>query len=119
MAKILVVDDETQLADLLAEVVSEHGHEAFCAYNGRDALALARREQPELIITDVMMPYMSGVELLKAIREDKNLRHTHVALISAAFSGHKPTSDPPADIYLAKPFDLSALDSLITKFLPE
>jgi CheY-like chemotaxis protein len=115
MAKVLIADDEIPITDLLAELARDAGHEVLVAHNGQEALALARRERPILVISDIMMPLMSGYELLTALRADPDLRDTCVVLVSAA-SGPPPPPTPPADSYLTKPFDIGVMEDLIRQF---
>lgn len=67
--RILVIDDQSAIADTLAEMLSMVGYECAATYNSRDALTYTREWQPALVITDVVMPDMSGVELGKRVRE--------------------------------------------------
>jgi CheY-like chemotaxis protein len=114
MAKVLVVDDDPALLELLVEVVAEAGHEVRQATNGRLALAVARQEPLDLIISDIMMPLMTGTELLAALRADATLADLPVVLISA---GAPPPGDgrPEITVYLRKPFDLSVVEDLIIR----
>jgi CheY-like chemotaxis protein len=112
MAKVLVADDEIPLVELLVALVIEAGHQALFAYNGQDALLLVQRERPALVLSDVMMPLMTGTELLAAIRADPALARTPVVLMSAA----KPVAAiSDADHYLPKPFDLPTVEALIAR----
>ncbi len=113
MAKVLVVDDEKPIVDLLCELVEDYGHQALKAYNGRDALEVACREVPVLIISDLMMPLLDGFDLLTAIRAEPALKNTIFVMMSAAFINDVMKREPKADRYLAKPFDLDTLDALI------
>lgn len=70
MSKILIIDDEQALVDLLAKKLSSNGHEVFTAADGRHGVALARAEQPDLILLDIMMPEMDGFEVCQAIRDE-------------------------------------------------
>lgn len=69
LPRILVVDDEALIADTIVQILNHNGFIAEAAYNGRDAIDAARRIQPELILSDVLMPYVDGVEAAIAIRE--------------------------------------------------
>jgi DNA-binding NtrC family response regulator len=65
---VLVVDDESIIADTVAEILSRNGYAATTAYDGEDALEMALISPPELLITDVVLPGMSGIELALAVR---------------------------------------------------
>jgi DNA-binding response OmpR family regulator len=69
MATILVIDDERLLCDLLQEVLRRHGHEVFTAYSGREGVAAYRRQCPRFTLLDLHLPDMSGIEVLRQIRE--------------------------------------------------
>jgi CheY-like chemotaxis protein len=111
MATVLVVDDEQSIVDLLVEIVTDAGHSALTASNGRDALRLAEQHQPPLIISDVMMPLMDGYALLQALRADPALAHTMVILISAAAVQSQRASSATA--FLRKPIDLEVIDTFL------
>ena len=114
MARVLIIDDEAPIVDLLADIVEEHGHAVIRASNGVSGLALARATHPDLIISDVMMPLLDGYALLRALRSEPDLAHISVVLVSAGFprSGLLQTN-PPADAYLHKPFDITTVEHIL------
>lgn len=69
MATILVIDDERLLCDLLQEMLERHGHEVFTAYNGREGIVCHKERRPRFTILDLHLPDMSGIEVLRRIRE--------------------------------------------------
>lgn len=85
--RVLVVDDEPLIADTLSTILAESGFSATAAYSAEEALAAARTEQPDIVISDVLMPKMTGVEL--GIRLRKELPEARVIL----FSGQAATSE--------------------------
>jgi CheY-like chemotaxis protein len=115
MATILVVDDESPIVALLRDLLEDEGHTVLAAHNGREALALARVAHPDLVLSDVMMPLMDGVQLVRMLREEAITRKLVVILMSAA--------QPPdlqavgAVAFLAKPFDLDAVNRLVAQHL--
>jgi CheY-like chemotaxis protein len=116
MAKVLVVDDEAPIVDLLVDIIEDRGYTALRAGNGAEALSIARASQPDLIISDVMMPALDGYELLAALRAAPELARTRVILMSAAFpaSGHgAPRLALAADGYLRKPFDVVEVEEML------
>jgi CheY-like chemotaxis protein len=116
MAKVLIVDDEAPIADLLVDIVEERGHVALRATNGASGLELARATHPDLIISDIMMPLLDGYALLGALRSEPDLAQTTVVLVSAGFPrAGQPTTGPHADMYLRKPFDIAAIEGLLDK----
>ena len=84
---ILVVDDEQRIADTLALILQSNGYEAAVAYEGDSALALSSKIRPDLLLTDVMMPGMDGIELALAV--SKRLPECKVLL----FSGQAATAE--------------------------
>jgi len=84
MALILVVDDEYLLTMMLADILEDEGHEVEVASNGQIALQCAVEKHPALIVTDFMMPVMTGLELANAIKADDNTAHIPMILVSGA-----------------------------------
>jgi CheY-like chemotaxis protein len=106
MALIAVVDDEFLLADLLAGLLVGEGHEVMTAPHGRAALQLIRERKPALVITDFMMPLMTGLELAQAIQADAELADIPVILVSGAQG--TVAREEHADLFAAifdKPYD--------------
>ena len=83
MKKVLVVDDEQSIVIYLTTVLEDGGYAACSAMDGQEGLETARRERPDLICLDVMMPKRSGVSLYEEIRRDPELHSTPVMFISA------------------------------------
>jgi DNA-binding response OmpR family regulator len=108
---ILVVDDESDIRDLLAFYLRHQGYEVVTACNGCDALTCLqqRSELPELIVLDVMMPVMNGMEFRHAQRQDSALAAIPVAVMSAASNVQDHVPLLAADTYLAKPIDFATL----------
>ncbi len=115
MATILVADDEEPIVDLLRDLFAEEGHTVLAAHDGREALALARREHRALVLSDVMMPTVDGVQLARLLREDATTRGVVVILMSAAEA--PDLAGVGAVAFLAKPFDLDAVQRLIARHL--
>ena len=85
MAKILVVDDVADNRLLIVTVIASQGHQALEAADGAEALALVRRERPDLVISDILMPTMDGYEFVHRLREDPQLAATQVIFHSAHY----------------------------------
>ncbi|HYH12783.1 MAG TPA: response regulator [Thermomicrobiales bacterium] len=115
MNVILVVDDEPDILDLLITLLDDEGYAVLAASDGLGALELLSGAPVDLIVADVMMPRLDGVELVRTIRERNQLRDLPVILMSAA--------PPPAldglgnSTFLSKPFDLSMLLDTIERAL--
>lgn len=89
MAKILVVDDEQLNQELLVQLLDSNQYETFGASDGAEALALARSEHPDLIISDVLMPTMDGYEFIRQLRADPIISQTRVIFISGYYLGRE------------------------------
>ena len=104
--RILVVDDEPDIVALVAYHLAKTGYRVSTASNGTDALAIARSERPSLLVLDLMLPGMSGFDVLEQIRGDEGTRHIAVLMLTA----RKEEQDRirglslGADDYLTKPF---------------
>lgn len=116
MATILIVDDEEPVRELLAEVLELAGLRAVKAMNGYRALELVRQDRPDLVLSDVMMPVLSGSKLCRLLKEEPSTASIPVILMSAA--GHQVTDGTGADAYLDKPFELDQLEALVFQWLP-
>jgi DNA-binding response OmpR family regulator len=104
MAKtIMVVDDEKRLVSLVESYLSQEGYRVVSAHNGKDALGVARREKPDLIVLDVMMPEMDGYEFMRKHRTDSN---TPIILLTARVDDEEKVIglEVGADDYMTKPF---------------
>lgn len=116
MATVLVVDDEQPIAEFVGEVLEEDGHVVIVVYNAHAALVAAQEHHPDLVLTDVMMPAMSGVELARHLRADPSHRSLVVILMSAAPSPDLERAGAVA--FLGKPFTLDAVSALVAAHAP-
>ena len=82
MAKILIVEDEKLLNEAYELVLKKEGHDVRCAFNGEEALQLFAEEKPELILLDLRMPKMDGVEFLKQLEKNNNTGDVHIIVFS-------------------------------------
>lgn len=105
-AVVLVIDDEDYVADMIASALDMEGYTVHVAYNGREGLHSAQSIRADLIVVDIMMPYISGEELIDLIRADGHHDATPIILISA---GARPRRQWPDVTFIAKPFELNNL----------
>ena len=91
-ARILVVDDETPIREYEASLLGEFGHEVLTASEGYEALKLAREKQPDLILLDIMMPEVSGIEVCRQLRADPQTRDIRILVVSGV-SSPSPSTD--------------------------
>jgi len=108
--KLLVVDDHAEFRNFLFNELSEK-YAVVTASDGKEGLQKARAEQPDLIVTDVMMPVMSGTELCRALKSDVGISHIPVILLTAKTSDEAQIEgfEAGADAYLPKPFNMEIL----------
>lgn len=108
--KLLVVDDEKQIRELIAELLEEH-FDSFLASNGEEAIALAKSENPALILLDIVMPGVGGIEICDLLRKDAATRHIPIIMLSAAGNVENRTRsfNHGADDFIPKPFDADEL----------
>lgn len=118
MRIILIADDETAIAETLAEFVAELGFTPLVAQNGRQALHMARERWPALVMTDLMMPLLDGTELIRLLRAEaaSNGRMVPPIILLTAAGTHR-LKDLPVDAILRKPFDLDQLEQLMYQLL--
>jgi CheY-like chemotaxis protein len=113
--KILVVDDDHDIREVIAESLAQDGYLVSTAPNGKVALEQAHARRPDLIVLDLMMPVMSGEEFLAARREDPELATTPVVVVTAAFDSRVEG----AAVLLQKPFELEALMATVARLCSE
>ncbi len=106
MAKVLIVDDVADNVKLLAYDLSDEGYDVLTAYSGQQALQVARAKHPDVILLDIMMPEMDGIEVCRHLKADHDLRSTPVIMVSAKGDEEDIIAglDAGAQDYVAKPF---------------
>ena len=114
MAKILIAEDERDIRDLVAFTLRFAGHEVFAASNGEEAVEMASKVNPDLILMDVRMPRMTGYEACKFLKASPDLKDIPVVFLSAKGqeSEIQQGLEAGAEAYLLKPF---APDQLTTR----
>lgn len=116
MLRILVVEDETLIALVTSQALEDAGHHVLEAMDGEEGLKIARQEQPELIITDYMMPRMNGLEMIEKLREGG---FKGPIILSTAIPEANLPMRPHYDAYLPKPYREKDLLNIIQKILRE
>ena len=116
---VLVCDNEEPLRALVAAALAPAGYRIVEARDGEETLRLARRERPDLIVLDMMMPALSGVEVLGELRGDTELADTRVIVLTARaqVSDRAAALRAGADDFLTKPFSPSALARVVDDML--
>lgn len=110
---ILVVDDEEDLLSLLEYNLEQEGYEVLLARDGVEAIEKTREHEPDLIILDIMMPKMDGIEVCERLRKDAHLRTIPIMMLTARSEEEDQVQglDVGADIYLGKPVSVSVIVS--------
>jgi adenylate cyclase len=118
-ARILIVDDSSINVDILSTRLAAHGYEIITASDGEEALGLAREQQPDLILLDVMMPKMDGLEVCRRLKADASLPFVPIILVTAKTDSKDVVAGLGAggDEYLAKPVDQLALVARVKSML--
>lgn len=119
MARILIVDDSPTETFLFKEILTKHGYDVLEASNGADGVTLAKAEQPDLVLMDVVMPGVNGFQATRQITRDEDTKHIPVVIVS--------TKDQATDRvwgkrqgaidYLIKPIEEKQLIDVIKQFL--
>ncbi len=119
MSKILVVDDEPDIRELLEYNLIKAGHECILAENGLVALEKIKANKPDLILLDVMMPQMDGIQTCEAIRENNNNHDIIIAFLTARSEDYSQIAglEAGSDDYIAKPIKPAVLISRIEALL--
>ena len=141
---ILVVDDESSIAEMVGEVLDTAGYRVLQASNGRMALAIARREHPALVLTDRMMPEVDGIEFVRLLYNNPTMRDIPVVIMSSTRPNERAADKAPSHVralerlemkkipgvstvvvgksqvgFLEKPFDIDALVDLVDTLTTE
>ncbi len=103
--KIVVVEDEPDTAEMFAEMMRLSGYLVIKAYGSKSAMSIVTQEKPDAVVLDVMMPDISGLEVLRFMRQDASLKEVPVIMVSAKSlpSDIRTGLDAGASIYLTKP----------------
>jgi twitching motility two-component system response regulator PilH len=80
--KILIVDDELDMITFISEILEDHGYTSISAKDGVEGLEALRRENPDLVLLDLMMPKKSGITMFQELRKDPNLSHIPVVIVT-------------------------------------
>ena len=117
--KILLVDDEPDILEIVSYNLSSEGYEVHTANNGVEGVAKAKKKQPHLVILDVMMPEMDGIEACEIIRNTPGLENTIITFLTARGEDYSQVAgfDAGADDYITKPIKPKVLTSKVKALL--
>ncbi len=117
--QLLLVEDDVFSAETLKYALEAKGHEVKMATNGRDALSIVRKESPQLIVLDIMMPKMDGYHFCRLIKFDSRFKHIPVIFVSSKIqeADKKLGFACGGDEYVTKPYDINNLVNLVDRYL--
>ena len=117
--KIVIVEDEPDTAEMFAEMMRMSGYQILKAYNGTSAVALITKEKPAAVVLDLMMPDLSGLEVLRLVRNDPDIADTPVVVVTAKSlpSDIKKGLEAGASVYLTKPVGFLDLKSAVERVI--
>jgi CheY-like chemotaxis protein len=118
--KVLIVDDDIRNRKLIRVILENNGYTTFEAGDGREAIAILKKQKPDLILMDLMMPEMSGEEAIKAIRAMPEFKETPVVVLSAtalAEEIERIRSEVEINGYITKPIKLDNFINTIKEYL--
>ena len=117
--KILVIEDEPHISNLVKFILERNGFGVLQAFVGQEGLDMAKREKPDLIILDVMMPNMDGFEVAKKLTKMKETKNIPIIMLSSAaqFKDKIRGIESGAIDYLTKPFDKEELVAMVKEYI--
>jgi two-component system, OmpR family, alkaline phosphatase synthesis response regulator PhoP len=118
-ASILVVDDDPEIVTMLSARLTKRGYKLYTASDGHKAIEIAKRELPDVVLLDVMMPGKSGWEVARALKQDPVTQNMKIVMVSAIGEKTNEITAPiyGADAHVDKPFEFEALERVIAKLL--
>jgi len=116
---IMIVDDDKDLVSLVERILKEEGYQVIRAYDGNSALALSKKDEPDLIILDILMPGIDGYSVCSNIKMDETTKDIPVLMLTALSSklNKQLAQDVGADGYITKPFNSKDLLDTIARLL--
>jgi len=119
--RILVVDDEVDLVETLTFRLEANGYQVLKAYDGQAALDMAKKDKPDLIILDLMLPKIDGYKVCRMLKFDEKYKEIPIIIFTARAqeSDKKMGEEVGADTYITKPFDSQLLLAKIKELLGE
>ena len=115
--KILVVDDEWEIRHLLSQFLTEEGYEVILASNGEAAIELAERENPQVILLDILMPGIDGIETCKRLKAGEKTRFIPIIMATALWDRYMEAIEAGAEDVVTKPFNLTELSHRVKSIL--
>ena len=119
MAKILIVEDNALNVKLFCDLLAAHGHEPRPVTDGRYALDEARDFKPDLVITDIQLPHVTGLELIRMMRDDRKLKEVPIMAVTAcaAAADEERIRSAGAQAYVSKPISVAKFVAQVNELL--
>jgi two-component system cell cycle response regulator DivK len=119
LAKILVVEDNALNIKLFCDLLTAHGHQTEPVTDSRDALEAARAFRPDLVITDIQLPYITGIELMELLRADEELKDVPIMAVTAyaAAGDDERIRAAGAQAYVSKPISVMRFAETVDQLL--
>jgi two-component system, cell cycle response regulator DivK len=120
LAKILIVEDNALNIKLFCDLLAAHGHQPEAVTDSRNALDVARAFSPDLVITDIQLPHVSGLELIKLLRADDQLAQVPIMAVTAysARGDEERIREAGAQAYVSKPISVVRFAETVEQLLP-
>ena len=117
--KILIVDDEVDLVETVRFPLEMEGYHVLVSYNGEDALNQARKENPDLILLDLMLPKLDGYKVCRLLKFDDKYKHIPILMLTAKTQEKDKAlgMETGANEYITKPFEMDDLLKKVKKYL--
>jgi DNA-binding response OmpR family regulator len=117
--KILLVDDEVDLVETVRFPLEMEGYQVLVSYNGEDALNQARKENPDLILLDLMLPKLDGYKVCRLLKFDERYKHIPILMLTAKTQEKDKVLglETGADEYITKPFEMDFLMEKVKAYL--
>jgi DNA-binding NtrC family response regulator len=120
MADVLVIDDDIDSADVLADIMRAAGHEVSIGYNGQEGLELAKRHKPDLVLLDVEMPLLGGPDMAyEMLLHDMGLERVPVVFLSGVPNLTQVAARVGTPYFLAKPYRYATIMAIVERALAE
>ncbi len=117
MSTILIIDDEPTIIEVVAEVLADEGYETLTATGGRDALHLLAAQRPDLMLLDLYMPDMSGLDLLALLQSDAALASIPVVMMTAGVLSALELEHAGPTQIISKPFNVDDLVATVRRLV--
>ena len=121
MAKLVLIEDSKNLALALKGALELYGHEVIWISDGRDGLMTVKKNKPDAVLLDLMLPHISGFEICKAIKIDSSIFKTPVIIMSTLtdYDSKQRAEEAGADYFIEKPYSLKETLAQINSYLPK